>query len=66
LGEVLQVYDFLFNPDVIILGGGVSKKFTKYAKYLKKINAEVLPAQLRNQAGIIGAAMAAEEAIIID
>jgi len=66
LGEVLQVYDFLFNPDVIILGGGVSKKFTKYAKYLKKINAEVFPAQLRNQAGIIGAAMAAEEAIIID
>ena len=41
-------------------------KFKKYGKYLKKINAEVIPAQLRNQAGIIGAAMAAEESIIID
>ena len=66
LREVLQVYDFLFNPDVIILGGGVSKKFKKYEKYLKEINAEVIPAQLRNQAGIIGAAMAAEESLIID
>ncbi len=66
LREVLQIYDFLFNPDVIILGGGVSKKFKKYEKYLKKINAEVIPAQLRNQAGIIGAAMAAEESLIID
>ena len=66
LREVLQVYDFLFNPDVIILGGGVSKKFHKYGKHLKDIHAEVVPAQLRNQAGIIGAAMAAEESLIID
>lgn len=66
LQEVLQVYDFLFNPDVIILGGGVSKKFKKYGKYLKDIHAEIIPAALRNQAGIIGAAMAAEESLIID
>lgn len=66
LQEVVQVYDFLFNPDVIILGGGVSKKYKKYAKYLKGIHAEVIPAELRNQAGIIGAAMAAEESLIID
>jgi len=66
LQEVLQIYDLLFNPDVIILGGGVSKKFKKYGKYLKGINAKVIPAELRNQAGIIGAAMAAEESLIID
>jgi len=66
LQEVLQVYDFLFNPDAIILGGGVSKEFKEYGKYLTKINAEVMPAKLRNQAGIIGAAIAAEESIIID
>ncbi len=67
LREVLQIYDFLFNPDVIILGGGVSKKFKKYGKYLKKkVNANVIPAKLRNKAGIIGAAMAAHESIIID
>ncbi len=66
LREVLQVYDFLFNPDAIILGGGVSKQFDQYGKYLKHIHAEVLPAELLNQAGIIGAAIAAEESIIID
>jgi len=66
LQEVLQVYEFLFNPDVIILGGGVSKKFNEFGKYLKGIRAEVIPAKLLNQAGIIGAAMAAEESIIID
>ncbi len=66
LKEVLEIYEFLFSPDVIILGGGVSKKFKKYAKRLKKINADVVPAELRNQAGIIGAAMAAEEGLIID
>jgi polyphosphate glucokinase len=66
LQEVLQMYDFLFNPDVIILGGGVSKKFNQFGKYLKGIHAKVIPAELRNQAGIIGAAMAAKESLIID
>ncbi len=65
LSEVLQIYDFLFNPDAIILGGGVSKKIKKYGKYLENVQAEVLPAELRNQAGIVGAAMSAEESIII-
>jgi polyphosphate glucokinase len=66
LNEVLQTYDFLFSPDAIILGGGVSKQFDRFGKYLKGIRAEVLPAELQNQAGIIGAAMAAEESLIID
>jgi polyphosphate glucokinase len=66
LGKVLRIYDSLLNPDVIILGGGVSKKFDKYGKYIKKLNAQVIPAELRNQAGIVGAAMASAESIIID
>ena len=66
LNEVLQQYDFLFSPDAIILGGGVSKQFDRFGKYLKGIRAEVLPAELQNQAGIIGAAMAAEESLVID
>lgn len=66
LKEVLQTYDFLMNPDVMIIGGGVSKKFKKFGKYLDGINAAVIPAALQNQAGIIGAAMAAEEALIVD
>lgn len=58
--EVLKTYEFLFNPDLIILGGGTSKSFEKYAEYLK-INTKVIPAKLENLAGIIGAAMAAAE-----
>ncbi len=46
VGEVLQVYDATFNPDAIILGGGVSKKFDKFGKYLKHIHARILPAEL--------------------
>jgi len=66
LQKVLQVYDSLLNPDVIIIGGGVSKKFNKYNKYLKDVNADVIQAELLNEAGIIGAAMAAEEDLIIE
>ncbi len=49
----------LFWPDLIILGGGASKKMKKFADYLT-VRAELVPAQLRNEAGIIGAAIAAE------
>ncbi len=66
LRQVLEVYDFLLSPDAIILGGGVSKKYDKYGKYLIGIDADVIPAELRNQAGIVGAAIAAEEMLIID
>lgn len=61
LCEVLRVYDQLLNPDLIVLGGGVSKRFDKFSRYLTGIHAEVLPANLLNQAGIIGAALAAED-----
>jgi polyphosphate glucokinase len=45
----------LFWPDLIIIGGGVSKKFKKYEKYIDdKLN--VIPAELKNHAGIVGAA----------
>ena len=48
----------LFSPDVFILGGGASKKHEKFMPYLS-VRAEVLPAQMLNEAGIIGAALAA-------
>lgn len=56
--EVLDTYERLLWPDLIILGGGASKKFEKYHTYLS-VRADVLPAELRNHAGIIGAALAA-------
>ncbi|NPV84945.1 MAG: ROK family protein [Anaerolineae bacterium] len=56
LQEVLAKMEMLFSPDVIILGGGVSKNSDKFLPYLN-LRAKVIPAQLRNDAGIIGAAL---------
>ena len=58
--ELLQTYEFLFNPDLIILGGGISSKYDSFAEYLK-VDTKILPAKLENTAGIIGAGMAAQE-----
>jgi len=60
LNKFLQHVDFIFSPDLFILGGGVSKKHDKFFHYLDT-QAEIVPALLRNDAGIIGAAMAAQE-----
>lgn len=46
----------MFSPSLIILGGGTSKRFHLYKQYLKS-NAEIVPAQFENEAGVIGAAM---------
>lgn len=58
LQKVLLYIEHLFSPDLFILGGGISKKFHKYSKYLNKVRADIVPAEMRNEAGIIGAAMA--------
>ena len=52
--------DRLFSPDLFILGGGESKYFDTY-KDLLRPQARVTPAQLLNNAGIIGAAAFAAE-----
>ena len=49
-------------PDLIIVGGGVSKKAHKWVPLLST-RTPVVPAQLLNDAGIVGAALAAEERI---
>ena len=61
LNKVLKYMDLILNPDLFLLGGGVSKKFNNYKEYLT-IDTEVIPAKLLNNAGIIGAAMLAHEA----
>jgi polyphosphate glucokinase len=58
--EYLGWLERLFWPDLFILGGGTSKLFSKFQPYLQ-LNTEVVPAQLLNQAGIIGAALFASE-----
>jgi len=55
----LNRLDALFWPDLFILGGGASGKMNKFRDVLT-VDAEVVPAQLLNEAGIIGAAVAAE------
>lgn len=57
----LGVMERLFSPELIIIGGGVSKKSGKWFKYLKT-RARVVPARMRNDAGIVGAALAWEHA----
>jgi polyphosphate glucokinase len=49
---------FLFSPDLFIIGGGVSAKFEKFQPYLTT-QVPTVPAQLLNDAGIVGAALAA-------
>lgn len=58
LNEYFHHIELLFWPDVIIIGGGVSKKYEKFLPQIK-IRATVIPAGFKNEAGIVGAAMAA-------
>ncbi|MBN1259894.1 MAG: ROK family protein [Anaerolineae bacterium] len=60
--EYLLTLERLFWPDLIILGGGASKKTEKFLHHLT-VTTEVVPAQMLNQAGIVGAALAAELAL---
>jgi polyphosphate glucokinase len=59
LNEVLRLFEDLFSPDLFILGGGVSKSHQKFLPLLAT-EANIVPAQLRNEAGMVGAAMAAK------
>jgi polyphosphate glucokinase len=56
LNRYLTHLDSLLWPDLIILGGGVSKQGERYLPLLD-VRAEVVLAQLRNNAGIVGAAI---------
>jgi len=56
--EYLRHLEDLLWPDLLIIGGGVSKKAEKFLPLLD-IRSPVVPATLLNNAGIVGAAMAA-------
>lgn len=59
LNSYLVQMEKLFWPDLFIVGGGISKQSDKYLPLLK-IRTPIIPAQLLNQAGIVGAALAAK------
>lgn len=60
--EVLHMYGELFSPQIYIVGGGISRKAEKWVPRLT-VEQEVIPAKLRNQAGIIGAALAVRDGV---
>jgi len=60
LNEYLSHIDFIFSPDLIILGGGVSKKIDFYKDKITT-NCKVVKADLENAAGTIGAAVSAAD-----
>jgi len=60
LNKFLTAMERLFTPDLFIIGGGISKESDKYIPLLK-IETPVIPAQLLNEAGIVGAALAVRE-----
>ena len=56
----LEKMEALLSPNLIIIGGGISRKSDKFLPRLT-LRARVVPAALQNDAGIVGAAMAAVE-----
>jgi polyphosphate glucokinase len=59
VSEYLCYLEDLFSPDLFIVGGGISKKHHRFLPLLAT-RTEVVPAELLNEAGIVGAALAAK------
>lgn len=60
LQEYLKLLEQLFHPEMIVLGGGICKQFEKFESFTK-LDIPVLPAELQNNAGCVGAALYAFE-----
>jgi polyphosphate glucokinase len=58
VNELLAYIEELFWPDLFVVGGGISKRFESYSHQFTT-QARIVPAVLRNQAGIVGVAFAA-------
>lgn len=59
LGEYMRRLEALISPSLIIVGGGVSRRAEHFVPLIDGVRAEIVPARLVNNAGIVGAAMAA-------
>ncbi|MFK5957756.1 MAG: ROK family protein [Lutibacter sp.] len=59
LNKYFNHINLLVSPDLIIVGGGASKKFEKFETKIN-VGVKIVPAKAENEAGIIGAAMAAK------
>ncbi|MGP3912075.1 polyphosphate--glucose phosphotransferase [Nonomuraea sp. 10N515B] len=56
--QYLEHVEMLFSPSLIVIGGGASKKAERFLPHIT-LDTPVVPAALQNEAGIIGAALAA-------
>lgn len=56
--EYLEYVELLISPNIIIFGGGISKYFDEFKDGLKS-NCKIIPAENKNNSGIIGAAISA-------
>jgi polyphosphate glucokinase len=63
LNQYLRAVENILWPDAFIIGGGVSRKSEKFFPFLT-LATPVHPAALRNEAGIVGSALAAQELTI--
>lgn len=61
VNKFLAAAEAILWPDLIIIGGGISKQYSEFADLLES-RAKIAPARFRNEAGIIGAALASQEA----
>jgi polyphosphate glucokinase len=60
LTRYYSTLEMLFSPDLIVVGGGVSKQSAEFLPLID-IETEIVPATLRNKAGVVGAALYATE-----
>ena len=60
LQQYYTMLERLFSPELLVIGGGVSKAAEEFIPLLK-LNTEVVPATLRNNAGILGSAFLATQ-----
>jgi polyphosphate glucokinase len=62
--KYLQTLEMLLSPDLVILGGGVSKEHADFLPSLT-LRCPIVPATLLNEAGIVGAALTAERRLVL-
>ncbi|HRP06018.1 MAG TPA: ROK family protein [Opitutaceae bacterium] len=60
VNDYLRVVEAILNPDRIIVGGGISKDFEEWFKFLDTTT-PIVPAKFFNEAGIVGAALHAAD-----
>jgi polyphosphate glucokinase len=60
LTRYYRTLEMLFSPELFVVGGGISKSSDEFLPLLD-LDTEIVPAQLRNKAGVVGAALYASE-----